>query len=292
MKDIYKLILSMFIFGTISIFVKNIPISSGEIALFRGLIGALTVITFTFLKKGRLSFPKRKSQLILCMLSGIALGFNWIFLFEAYKYTSVSIATLSYYFAPVIIIIVSTILFKEKFTVKKLVCSVMSTIGLVLIINISQGINSNKELFGIFLGIIAAFFYASIVILNKYIKDVSAVDRTVYQFGCSVLLLIPYVLITSGFKVYSLDCNGVINLLILGIVHTGVAYYLYFGAIKNLEGQKAAIMSYIDPLVAVIVSVFFLGEGIGYLQIIGGILILTFTLLNEINLEAHKKFKK
>ena len=275
------LIASMTIFGTLGIFVRNIPVSSGELALYRAVLAALLIIAFLLLTKQRIPFSKIKKQVPLLLASGIAMGFNWIFLFEAYKYTTVSIATLSYYFAPVIVTVVCPVIFKEKLTGKQIVCFVMSTSGLVLITGIGN-VSGGNEFVGILFGLGAAVLYATVILLNKFIKDVEALHRTFLQFLSAIVILIPYVLMTSGVTLEKLNVSGWINLLIVGLIHTGVTYCMYFSSLKELPGQKTALLSYIDPLVAVLISVMVLGETMTLWQVIGGILILGFTLWNEI----------
>jgi len=282
MRAKLKIILSMVVFGTISVFVKNIPLSSGEISLFRAIIASLAIILWKHASGKKIPFSNIKADLHILFPSGAAMGFNWILLFQAYRYTTVSVATLSYYFAPVIVMVVSPFLFKEKLTMKQIFCFVMATIGLVLIIGVDGLEKSSKGMTGIGFGLGAAALYALVVILNKYIKRVTGTDRTLIQFFAAILVLIPYVMATTGVRVANLDYIGILNLLILGLIHTGLSYVLYFSSLKDLDGQEAAILSYIDPFVAVVVSVAILHESISPAQAIGGIMILGFTLLNEI----------
>lgn len=275
------LILSMAIFGTLAPFVRNIPVSSGELALYRAIMAALMIGAFLLITGQKIPFKSIGKELILLLISGMAMGVNWILLFEAYKYTTVSVATLSYYFAPVIVTLVCPILFKEKLTGKQIFCFVMSTVGLVLITGIG-GLSGGKDMIGILFGLGAAAFYASVILLNKFIKKVEGIHRTFLQFVSAIVVLLPYVLISGGVTIMSLSAVGWVNLLIVGIVHTGVTYCMYFSSLKELPGQKAAILSYIDPLVAVLISVTVLGESMTLPQVIGGALILGFTLWNEI----------
>lgn len=277
------LIISMTVFGTIALFVRNIPLASGEIALYRAILAALLIAVYLFITKQKIPFQKIKKELLLLILSGMAMGVNWILLFEAYKYTTVSVATLSYYFAPVIVTVVCPFLFREKMTGKQIVCFVMSTIGLVLITGIGDLSVGNHHFIGILCGLGAAVFYAAVILLNKFIKNVDGIHRTFLQFLAAILILVPYVLATSGINLNTLNGMGWGSLLIVGLIHTGVTYCLYFSSLKELPGQKAAILSYIDPLVAVLVSVLLLGESMTLIQVLGGVLILGFTLWNEIS---------
>lgn len=275
------LVLSMAIFGTLAIFVRHIPISSGELALYRAILAALLIGTYLVATQQNIPFAHIKKQVPLLLASGVAMGINWILLFEAYKYTTVSLATLSYYFAPIIVTAVCPFLFKEKPTGKQILCFAMSTLGLVLITGVGH-LGTGTDLIGIFFGLGAAVFYATVILLNKFIKNVDGIHRTFLQFLAAIVTLVPYVLMTGGITLGTLDCLGWVNLLIVGLVHTGVTYCMYFSSLKELPGQQAAILSYIDPLIAVLISVTILGETMTLPQVIGGILILGFTLLNEI----------
>ena len=281
------LVLSMAIFGTLAPFVRNISVSSGELALYRAVLAALMILVVFAVTGQRISFNSIRKELPLLLLSGIAMGFNWILLFEAYKYTTVAVATLSYYFAPVIITIVCPFLFREKLTVKQILCFVFSTAGLALVIGVTDLGRGSSDLTGILFGLGAAVLYATVVLLNKFIKGVAGIQRTFLQFLAAIVVLIPYVGCTSGVTLGSMSGKGWICLLVVGLLHTGSAYILYFTALKDMPGQEAAILSYVDPLVAVIISVTVLGEAMTLTQIIGGILILGFTLWNEISPKQH-----
>ena len=274
---------SMAVFGTLGLFVRNISVSSGELALYRAILAALLIAVFLAATKQAIPFGEIKREIPLLLLSGVAMGFNWILLFEAYRYTTVSVATLSYYFAPVIVTIACPVLFREKMTAKQWICFFMSTLGIVLITGLGDLSAGSNHIIGILFGLGAACLYATVVLLNKFIRKVEGIHRTFLQFLAAILVLIPYVGFTSGVTLSGLNRTGWVCLLIVGFVHTGVTYCLYFSSLKELPGQKAAILSYIDPLVAVLVSVLILGEGMTVMQMIGGILILGFTLWNEIS---------
>ncbi len=277
-----KMILSMTVFGTIGLFVRNIPLSSGEIALCRAMLAVIAVGIFLIVTKQKFSLADIKGEILLLLLSGIAMGFNWILLFEAYKYTTVSVATLSYYFAPTIVMVACPILFKEKMSVKQWICFGMSTLGILLIMGIGDLSTGSNHMIGISLGLGAACLYAMVILLNKCMKRVEGIKRTFLQFLAAILVLVPYVFCSSGVTIASLNSVGWVYLMVVGLVHTGVAYCLYFSSLKELSGQKVAILSYIDPLVAVLVSVLLLQESMTGTQVMGAVLILGFALWNEL----------
>ena len=287
MKKIFnarmQLILSMAIFGTIGLFRKNIDVSSGELAFYRAFLATVFIGLFLLVTKNKIPFGKIKKQIPVLIISGIAMAFNWILLFEAYNYTTVSVATLSYYFAPVIVTVLCPILFKEKMGIKQWICFFMSTLGIVLITGIGEMGAENDHFKGILFGLGAAVLYASVILLNKFTKEVDGIHRTFIQFVAAVAVLFPYVMLTDGINIGKLDTKGFVLLLTVGLVHTGITYCMYFSSLKELSGQKAAILSYIDPLVAVLCSVLILHESMTVSQIIGGVLILGFTLWNEIS---------
>ncbi|WP_338471705.1 DMT family transporter [Niallia sp. XMNu-256] len=293
MKGQVKLISAMLIFGSIGLFVKNIHLSSSEIALLRGAIGSIFLLALSFLVRQRPSFSVIKENLILLLLSGAALGFNWIFLFEAYRYTTISNSTISYYFAPIIVMVLAPFILKEKLTRIKIVSLLLAMVGLILVVNNGGGSidGAYNHAVGIIYGLLAATLYASVILMNKFIRNLSGFETTLIQLMMASIVLAPYVYIKEGLDFSGINSQSVILILILGMVHTGVAYFLYFGAIKELKGQTIAVLSYIDPISAVIFSFLFLGEHMGALQIIGGILVLGSTFLSEKEFGLRKKDK-
>lgn len=282
-----SMIVSMAVFGTIGLFKKQIPLTSGEIALYRAVLAVAVILPVLLLTKQSLDLRRIKKELPLLLLSGAAMGFNWILLFEAYEYTTVSAATLSYYFAPVLVTVACPVLFREKAGAKQWLCSVMATVGIVLITGLGDPAVGSTHLLGIGLGLGAAVLYATVILLNKYIRQVGGIHRTLLQFLAAIAVLVPYVLLTGPTEGF-IGGRGLLFMLIIGLVHTGLAYCLYFSAMKDLPGQKVAILSYIDPLVAILLSALWLKEPMGPWQIVGGVLILGFTLLNELELRPKK----
>ena len=279
----FSIVLSMVCFGTLAPFVRNISVTSGELALYRAVLAAALIGSFLLVTGQKIPFRSLGRELYLLLFSGIAMGFNWILLFEAYKYTTVAISTLSYYFAPVIVTMVCPFLFKEKMTKKQILCFVMSTLGLALVVGITNLGKGGNDALGVAFGLGAAMLYATVVLLNKFITGVSGIHRTFLQFLAAILVLIPYVTFTGGYHLGSLNPSGWICLLIVGLLHTGITYCLYFSSLRDLPGQDAAILSYVDPLVAVIIGVLVLKEPLSWQQLIGGLLILGFTLWNELD---------
>ena len=275
-KSIRMYLLSMAVFGTIAPFVRRISVSSGELALYRAILGAALIGVYLLIRRENPFSAKLRREILLLLLSGGAMGINWILLFEAYRYTTVSTATLCYYFAPVIVTLLSPILFREALTPRQILCFVMATLGLVLI----TGVEGRGNLTGILFGLGAAAFYAAVVLLNKYIRHTAGIQRTFLQFLAAIVILIPYVAATGGVTLSRLNSTGWVCLLVVGIFHTGITYCLYFSSLKAIPGQSAAILSYIDPLVAVLISVTVLHEPLSWQQALGGTLILGFTLWN------------
>lgn len=277
-KSTCMYLLSMILFGSLAPFVRQIAVSSGELALYRAIMGAVLLGAYLLAKREN-PFPSGMGRdTLLLVLSGGAMGINWILLFEAYRYTTVSAATLCYYFAPVIVTALSPFLFGEKLTRRQLLCFFMATLGLALITGMESPGKGSSSLLGILFGLGAAVFYAAVILLNKYIRNTTGIRRTFVQFLAAAAILVPYVAATGGVTLSRLDGVGWGCLLIVGVVHTGITYCLYFSSLKDMPGQRAAILSYLDPAVAVLVSVVVLKEPMTVWQALGGGLILGFTL--------------
>lgn len=279
---------AMVVFGTIGLFVRNIAMPSSVIAFIRGAVGTAFLVIFCLLTGKKFSFDKVKEKLLILCLSGAAIGINWIFLFEAYRYTTVATATLCYYMAPVFVIVMSSVIYKEKLTVKQMCCTLVALAGMVFVSGVAEtGIGNITEMKGIILGVLAAVFYSSVVLMNKSLGSVPAYDKTIVQLFGAAAVILPYCLATVKVSDISFDKKSVIMLAIVSIVHTGIAYTAYFGSMKNLQSQTIAIMSYIDPIVAIALSAVVLKEKMSVLSIVGAAMILSATLLSEINLKRR-----
>lgn len=284
-----SIIIAMLIFGTIGIFVRHVPLPSSVIALVRGVIGTAFLLAFSCLRKTPLDSGAIRSNLGMLVLSGAFVGFNWILLFEAYRYTTVATATLCYYLAPVFVIVVSPVLFKERLTLRKGICVAVALLGMVFVSGVLEtGVSGSGELVGILFGVGAAVLYASVVLMNKKLTEVPGFERTIVQLGAAALALLPYVLVTEWGT--DMEWSGPVLplVLVMGIVHTGIAYVLYFSGIKDLPAQTSALLSYIDPVSAIILSAVFLREGLTVSGLVGAVLVLGSTVLSEISV-PHKE---
>ena len=286
-----KLCSSMAIFGTIGIFVKYLTLPSGFLVFLRASIGFLFLLPFVIFRKNKNTLASIKANLLPLILSGAALGANWVLLFEAYRYTDVSIATLCYYLAPVFIVLFSPIVLRERLTAQKLISVGVALVGMIFISGIFSGVDSANPL-GIIFGVMAAALYATVVFINKRIKNVDAYDKTAFQFGISLIITLPYSLFTEKLSSDMFDLRSIILILTVGIIHTGVAYILYFSSLKDVKAHTAAIFSYIDPILALILSFLILKESLGVFEAIGAILVLSGAFLSEIKLKKSDNTNK
>ena len=276
----------MTIFSTIGIFRRYIPLSSSVLAAARGIIGTIFLLLVFFVKKEKFHLTIIKKNLLYLLLSGCFIGFNWIFLFEAYRYTTVATATLCYYMAPIFVMIVSPFIFKEKVTSKKVLCIISALVGMVFVSGIltevpDNGMSQASQIKGILFGLLAAGFYASVILLNKKISDVGAYEKTIFQLGSAAITILPYVLLTESLVGTTFTPIILLLIVFVGIVHTGVAYTLYFHSMGDLKAQTIALYSYIDPILAIILSALILNESMHPLAIVGAVLILGAAMICE-----------
>lgn len=285
MKYKIQFILSMIIFGTIGLVVRHIGLSPSESALLSSTIGCLFLTCVFVATKKNFSWDMVKINSILLLFSGVALGGNWIFLYASYQYTTVTNATLAYYFAPVIVISCSPILLHEKLSIKKGICVCIALMGLVMIVGNGISNLEYRDFIGIILGLIAAVFYASLMLISKFIHNIDKLELTIIQLGITAIILFFYVLFTNGLSFFSVLAPSIPFIAILGIVNTGIGFWLFFSGMEKLSGQSIAMLSYVDPLVAIAISAIILHEQMTTIQIVGGILLLGSTFISEVSLD-------
>ncbi|MCH5272265.1 MAG: EamA family transporter [Lachnospiraceae bacterium] len=278
-----RLSLAMLVFGSIGVFRRYIPLSSSWMAFTRGIIGTIFLLLVVLLSGKRVDKAAVKRNLLPLLISGAAIGVNWILLFEAYRYTTVAVATLCYYMAPVLVIVFSPLVLKERLTAKKVVCVLTALVGMLFVSGIFQGgASAGINAKGIAFGLGAAAFYATVMLTNKFFREISSYDSTILQLAIAAAVVLPYSFATGGIKEFSeLTPVQTLLLLVVGIIHTGASYWMYFGSMQKLSGQTIAVYSYIDPAFAVVLSVVFLREETGLFGILGAVLILGSTLFSE-----------
>lgn len=297
-KERTKLIFISATFGTVGLVTHFIPFSSAVIVFYRALLGGLFIATMVVLSGNRIDVKSMKENLIILICTGFFMGLNWVLQFEAFKVSSIAIGTVCYNMMPIFLLIIASFTFNERITLKSFLCIMIATIGVVLVSNvINVGIKSD-EVLGCVYGILGAIFYALIVTFNRKLKQIQTHDKVIFQFGFSTLIMAIYVgLIEKSSFIFdsSLPRNeviiGIICILLLSFFHTGFCYVHYFNAVSNLKAETVAILTYIDPVVALLLSYFLLKENMTHLQLLGAFLILGSTLFNELS-KSNKKINK
>lgn len=276
------LILAMVIFGTVGIFRRYISLSSSVVALVRGIIGTLFLLAYLKFRGQQIDQASVRKHFPVLLISGAAIGFNWILLFEAYLYTSVATATLCYYLAPILVILGAAVFLRESLSLKKIICTAAALVGMVFVSGVTEsGGVKLAEMKGILFGLGAALLYASVILMNKKMTDIPALDKTVFQLGFAALALLPYVLMTEQPSQMQLEPIALVLLIVMGIVHTGIAYLLYFGSMGGLKANTIALLSYIDPVLAIILSAVIFREPMTIGSTIGAVLILGAAFISE-----------
>ncbi len=288
-KSLGMFIAAMLIFGTIGVFRRYIPLSSALLAFSRGILGSLFLQAFVWAarKKAKAKLPPR--ILVHLIITGAAMGINWILLFEAYNYTTVAVATLCYYMEPTIVMLLSPLIFRERLTGRKAACAAVSVIGMVLVSGvIGDNGGQGGQFTGVVLGLGAALLYSTVVIMNKKLPPTDAYQRTTVQLLSAGLVMLPYLFLTGGFGGGEFNTSSILMLLILGIIHTGIAYALYFGSMEGLRVQTIAVFSYIDPVSALLFSALLLQEPLSILNIIGAVMIIGSAVISETGKPGRK----
>ena len=270
MKNYVMYRVSLLIFGSNGVFAAHIGLSSAEIVCMRTLIGSAALILVLLISRTKLDWAVMKREALKLVAAGVCLGVNWALLFEAYKLMSVSMATLTYYTAPIIVLLLSPLLLKEKQGARAYIGMAAAVVGLVLAVGLSD---TAVTAAGLVVGLGSAVFYAGLIIFNKKIDGVTGLPLTTIEMVIAACVMLPYVLLTGGHVGFPPDTEGTLYLLFLCLVNTGLACWLYFSSMNRLPARAVALFGYVDPVSALIFSAIFLGEQLGALQILGAVLV-------------------
>jgi drug/metabolite transporter (DMT)-like permease len=266
-----KYLAALLLFGMNGIVASHIALSSYEIVFTRTLIGSLLLVAIYASTRQSVHLLQNKKHTLCLVISGIAMGTSWMFLYEAYQRIGVGIASLAYYCGPVIVMILAPVLFREKLTRAK-VAGFLVVLSGMFCVN-AQALNGTKTAWGLFCGIMSAATYAFMVVFNKKAKSLTGLENSMWQLLISFVTVAIFVGVKQGFAI-RIEPDNWVPILILGIFNTGIGCYFYFSSIGNLPVQTVAICGYLEPLSAVVFSVLFLHESMTALQVIGAALIL------------------
>ncbi len=281
-KEKMMLLGAMGIFGTIGLFVRFIPLPSSAIALSRAVLGLVFLVLFMVVTGKRPDRTAISKNIGLLLFSGFVMGLNWLLLFESYRYTTVATATVCYYLAPLILLLLSPLL-EERLTAEKVLCVAIALVGLVCVSGALEGtMPAKNKLVGIGLGLGAAVLYAGVMFLNKKMPPMPAYDKTILQFAGAIVALLPYLLLTEHIADFSLTGFEWVLLVLVGIIHTGIAYTLYFGSLEKLSAKTISVLCYLDPVLAVVLSALLLKETMTPIHIFGTVLVLGSALYSEL----------
>ena len=278
MSDSLKYFISVFLYGTLGFFLAFIDVNSEFVVFCRGTFGCLFILLLLVIKKQKLDIKAIKKNFVYLMICGVSLGINEIFLFIGYKY-AVSLASLGNYTAPITIIVISAILYKDKLSIKQILCILASFIGVILLTGVFTG--TNNDIRGLIFGLCGSIGFVALVFMNKKLKDIGPYDKTIVQLLFSSLTTLPLIFINKSYLI-SYDIKTVSILLMLGIIHTGFAYCLYFDSINTLAPIKIALIGYVEPVMSVLIGALFLNESMDIYAIIGAILILGSAIISEL----------
>lgn len=288
-KDKLNLLFSMMLFGTIGTLSRFINMPSGVICLGRAFFGVIIILAFISLRREKPDYEAIRRNIGWLILSSFLMCLNWICQFEAFKHTTIAAGTLCYYMQPVFYIVAASIVLREKLSPKKIACVIVAFCGMILVSGVLQTGLRLSELKGVLFGVTGGFFYAMVVLINKYMKDISPMNTTIVQMALVSVIMLPYCGMTGQFGQISFTYVGLICLLVLGFLHTGIGYIIYFDAVNKLPAQTVGILSYIDPVEAVLLSAFFLKEPISVFTIIGAVMILGATAFSELSPDRRQQ---
>ena len=266
-----KYLLALILFGFNGIVANYLSLNSYEIVFLRTLIGSAFLAVIFLCTRGKQQRSKNKKHIVYLAISGIAMGMSWMFLYEAYSELGVSVATLAYYCGPVIVMLLSPFLFRERLTIRKILGFLLVLTGMYFVNG--KALQQNGFSWELICGILSAVLYAVMVISNKKASSITGLGNSVLQLTFSFIIVTAFMQIKQGLIIPSLIEN-IVPVLILGIMNTGIGCYLYFSSIQKLPAGSVAICGYLEPFSALVFSAIFLQERLAAIQVIGAALIL------------------
>lgn len=280
MKFYLMFVAAMLIFGSNGVFASMLEMSGAQLVLLRTLIGGAVLLIIILISRGRTPKEVLLREKWRLLFAGVCLGANWALLFEAYNLMNVSLATLTYYTAPVLVLVLAPLVLKERQNGLAYLGMAVVIVGMLLVVGTDFG-EGGVSATGLIVGLGSAVFYAMLMLVNKQITGVSGLNLTFIEIVIAAVILLPYVFATSGGVPLPTDARGIFALLFLCTVNTGFACWLYFSSMNRLPAKAVALMGYFDPVSALIFSAVFLDERLSGVQLAGAVLVLAGALVGQ-----------
>ncbi len=281
-----KLILVMIIWGSVGLFSKSIPLTPVMLAFCRALISLPVLFFYT----GHIVEKHTHAETVPFLISGALIGLAWCALFQSFAYSGIAVGILTYNMCPVYVMLLAPRLLNEKLQKIHIVQVSTAIMGLVMIV--AGSLNKGAiALGGIGFGILSGLLYAIIVIMNRRNQKstVSLGRATRLQMTGACLVLLPIVLFQDPVQQISgLDARQVVLLLMLGIIHTGIAYLIYFSTYVSLSAIKVALISYLEPVFGILFGWLILAEKMDLWKAAGGVLILGAMIAGEVFKKSNR----
>ncbi len=280
MKFYLMFVAAMLIFGSNGVFASMLEMSGAQLVLLRTLIGGAVLLIIILISRSRTPKEVLLREKWRLLFAGVCLGANWALLFEAYNLMNVSLATLTYYTAPVLVLVLAPLVLKERQNGLAYLGMAIVIVGMLLVVGTDFG-EGGVSATGLIVGLGSAVFYAMLMLVNKQITGVSGLNLTFIEIVIAAVILLPYVFATSGGVPLPTDARGIFALLFLCTVNTGFACWLYFSSMNRLPAKAVALMGYFDPVSALIFSAVFLDERLSGVQLAGAVLVLAGALVGQ-----------
>lgn len=288
MKYYLMFVAAMLIFGSNGVFASMLDMSGAQLVLMRTLIGGAVLLIIILISRSRTPREVLLREKWRLLFAGVCLGANWALLFEAYNLMNVSLATLTYYTAPVLVLVLAPFVLKERQNSLAYVGMLVVVVGMLLVVGTDFG-EGGVTVTGLVVGLGSAVFYAMLMLVNKKISGVSGLNLTFIEIIIAAVILLPYVFATSGGVPLPTDARGIFALLFLCTVNTGFACWLYFSSMNRLPAKAVALMGYFDPVSALVFSAVFLDERLSTVQFIGAVLVLAGALVGQLRPRGFTK---
>lgn len=290
LTGVLGILLASFIWGTLPIILKQINGASHVIVFYR-VFFAFLAISLLFLVRGKtalLKVPNRRTVIIM-MQQGVLLGINWMLFIGAFQYAKVATVELLCYAGPLLVTILAPFVLHEKLKPTIFIPLGFSFVGLLIIL-VPHGVNFDQsELLGASMASLSAFTYAALTLRNK--KVLPSVKTTVfvwYEYLAASLFLLPFALYSTAIGNGPTGAVSFFWLVTIGVVHTGFTGLLFFAGLRRLRADQSAILTYMEPVSAIVLAALLLREPLTLPTIIGGLMVVVGgTLVARMDAQAH-----
>ncbi len=256
--------------GFISVIVAGVDLDASVLVFFRLALAALAIGTAAA-ALGRADLIRLPERPLRLLVVGVVLAAHWFLFFETIKLSSVAVALLTVYTAPVFLSLLAPVFLPESRSRIALAALLPAGAGIAFIALAGEGGKHARPL-AVASGLGAAITYAALVIaIKRLTRRLPSATIAFWSYVVAAATLAPFLLTAP--RVLPESGVDALYVVCLGVVFTGLSYFVYVSLLRRVTAQAIGVLAFLEPVSAALLAWAILGQALGWQVAVGGALV-------------------